>query len=57
MNKAICNDNNTDEFFLLYDANDGCYNILDKKPDLVLLPPDNIDGYTENEVGDGTERH
>ena len=57
MNKAICNDNNTDEFFLLCDANDECYNILDKKTDLVLLPLDNIDGYTENKVGDGTERH
>ena len=57
MIKAICNDNNTDEFFLLHDAIDEYYNILDKKPDLVLLPPDNIDGDIENEVGNGTERH
>ena len=39
MTKVICNDND-----ILHIAIDECDNISDKELDLVLLPPDNVDG-------------
>ena len=44
MTKVICNDND-----ILHIAIDECDNISDKELDLVLLPPDNVDGDTNNE--------
>ena len=46
MTKVICNDND-----ILHIAIDECDNISDKELDLVLLPPDNVDGDTNNEEG------
>ena len=54
MTKASHNDNDTDKF-LLHDAIGECDNILHKELDLVLLPPENVDGDTDKEVGSGTE--
>ena len=54
MTKAIHNNHNTDKF-LLHDAIDEWDNILDEELGLVILPPDNVDGNTNNDVGSDTE--
>ena len=44
-----------DEFFLLSDALQECDDISDDEIDVVLLPPENVDGDTDNECRNDTE--
>ena len=48
-----------DEFLLLSDAFQECDGISDDEIDVVLLPPENVDGDTDNECGNDhrTNRH
>ena len=46
---------NADEFFLLNDAFEKFEQMSDEEVELVHLPPDNVDGNTDNEVGNDAE--
>ena len=43
-----------DEFLLLSDAFQECDGISDDEIDVILLPPENVDGDTDNEWGNDT---
>ena len=46
---------NADEFLLLNDAFEEFEQMSDEEVELVLLPPDNVNGDTDNEVGNDAE--
>ena len=53
--KYVQTQDDPDEFVLLQDAIDVCDEYLDKEMELVITPPDNVDGDTDGEVGNDAD--